>query len=50
MRSHRLLLPLTVALALCSASPATAADWSVDVSNYKFEPGTQSIDVGDTVI
>jgi plastocyanin len=50
MRPQRLLFPLTVALALGSASPAMAADWSVDVSNYKFEPGTRGIDVGDTVI
>jgi plastocyanin len=51
MRSHRLLLPLTVALALGSASPAMAADWTVDVTgDYTFEPGTRSIDVGDTVI
>jgi opacity protein-like surface antigen len=33
MRSHRLLLPLTVALALGSASPAMAADWSIDVGD-----------------
>jgi plastocyanin len=51
MRSHRLLLPLTVALALGPAGPAMAADWTVDVTGeYKFEPGTRSIGVGDTVI
>ena len=45
MRSHRLLLPLTVALALGSAAPAMADAWSADASNYKFEPGTRSIEV-----
>ena len=50
MRCPRLLLPLTVALALGSASPAMASDWTVEVSNYKFEPGTRSINPGDTVI
>ena len=50
MRSRRLLLALTVTLALGWASPATAADWPVDVSDFEFAPAERRLDVGDTVI
>ena len=50
MRSRRLLLPLTVTLALGLASPAMAFDWPVEVVDYEFKPGPRKINVGDTVI
>ena len=51
MRLHRLLLaPLTAIAALCVASPSLAADFTVDVTNYKFTAKTQTIGVGDKVV
>jgi plastocyanin len=50
MRSRRLLLPLTVTLALGLASPAMAVDWTVEVVDFEFKPGPRKISVGDTVI
>ncbi len=47
MRSCRLLLPLTVTLALGLASPAMAAD--VSVPDYLFSPADLEIAVGETV-
>jgi plastocyanin len=47
MRSHRLLLPVTVTLALGLASPAMAAD--VEVHNYAFTPKKLKIAIGDRV-
>ena len=47
----RLLPPLTLALALCLASSAAAADWNVAVTDdFTFEPREQKIAVGDKVI
>jgi plastocyanin len=50
MRSPRLLLPLTVTLALGLTSPAMAFDWPVEVVDFEFKPGPRKISVGDTVI
>jgi plastocyanin len=50
MRPHRLLMPLTVILALGSPSPAMAADFAVEVVDYEFLPAEREIAVGDTVI
>jgi plastocyanin len=50
MRPHRLLMPLTVILALGSASPAVAADLPVEVVDYEFLPAERRIALGDTVI
>jgi plastocyanin len=50
MRPRRLLLPLTVILALGATAPAIAADWPVEVVDYEFRPPERKIDVGDTVI
>ena len=50
MRPHRLLMPLTVILAVGTASPAVAADFSVEVVDYEFLPAERKIAVGDTVI
>jgi plastocyanin len=50
MRPHRLLLPLTVILALGSASPAAAVDLPVEVVDYDFLPAERKVAVGDTVI
>lgn len=50
MGSSRLLLPLTVTLALGLASPAMAFDWPVEVVDFEFKPGPRKISVGDTVI
>jgi plastocyanin len=49
MRSHRLLLPLTALAALAVAAPASAAEWSVDVTDFEFTPAERQIAVGDTV-
>jgi plastocyanin len=49
MRPHRLLLPLTALIALAAAAPATAADWTVDVTDFQFTPPERNIAVGDTV-
>jgi plastocyanin len=50
MRLRRLLMPLTMILALGSASPAVAADFAVEVVDYEFLPAERKIGVGDTVI
>lgn len=50
MRPHRLLMPLSVILALGSASPTMAADLPVEVVDYEFLPAERKIAVGDTVI
>lgn len=50
MRPHRLLMPLTVILALGSASSAVAADLPVEVVDYEFLPAERRIALGDTVI
>jgi plastocyanin len=50
MRPHRLLMPLTVILALGPASPAVAADLPVEVVDYEFLPAERKIALGDTVI
>ena len=51
MRRHRLLpIPLAALLALAVASPASALDWNVVVTDFAFTPREQAIDVGDTVI
>jgi plastocyanin len=50
MRPHRLLMPLTVILALGSAAPAVAADLPVEVVDYEFLPAERKIALGDTVI
>jgi plastocyanin len=51
MRPHRLLLPpLTLLLVLAAAAPASAMDWTVDVTpDFAFAPKDQTIQVGDTV-
>jgi plastocyanin len=48
MRLHRLLIPLTLALALGAASPAMAAD--VDVTDFAFTPKDAKIAPGDSVV
>jgi plastocyanin len=51
MRRHRLLpIPLALFLALAAVAPASAAEVEVGVVNFDFEPATQPIAVGDTVI
>jgi plastocyanin len=51
MRTNRLLLiPVTALIALGLAGPATAADFGIGVSNFKFTPREQQIAVGDRVI
>jgi plastocyanin len=50
MRPHRLLMPLTLILALGSASPAVAVDLPVEVVDYEFLPAERKVAVGDTVI
>lgn len=51
MRRHRLLpIPLAPLLALAVASPASALDWNVVVTDFAFTPKGQSIRVGDTVV
>jgi plastocyanin len=50
MTPTRLAFPLAVLLSLVLATPASAAfDWKTDVVNFKFEPNTSPINVGDTV-
>lgn len=48
MRPHRLLIPLALAIALGTASPALAAD--VGVTNFAFTPKEPKIAVGETVV
>jgi plastocyanin len=51
MRRHRLLpIPLALLFALAAAAPARAAEVEVGVVNYDFQPATQAIGVGDTVV
>jgi plastocyanin len=51
MRPHRLLpLPLALAIALAAAAPAGAAEWTIDVRDFSFAPGTRQVEVGDKVI
>ena len=51
VRTHRLALPIAVALSLALAAPAHAAfDWQVEVAgDYTFKPAELNIAVGDTV-
>jgi plastocyanin len=49
MRRHHLLPPMTILLALVAASPAMAAEWTVDVVDFEFAPKERTIAVGDTV-
>ena len=51
MRHNRLLpIPLALFLAICAAAPAGAAEVEVGVANFRFQPATPAIAVGDTVI
>jgi plastocyanin len=51
MRPNRLLLvPVTILIALAAASPAMAADWTVDVVDFEFSPREREIQVGDKVV
>jgi plastocyanin len=51
MRFHRLLpLPLALAISLAAAAPAGAAEWTIDVRDFSFTPGTRQVEVGDKVI
>jgi plastocyanin len=45
-----LLLPLAALFALAGATPAMAADWTVDVTDFAFTPSVRQIEVGDKVI
>jgi plastocyanin len=49
MRPIRLALPLALLTWLAIAAPAAAAEWTVDVIDYEFQPREQQIAVGDTV-
>jgi plastocyanin len=49
MRRNRLLLPLTVLLALAPAAPAAAFDWNADVVDFEFRPAERKIALGDSV-
>lgn len=49
MRPQRLLIPLALLSPLALASPAMAADTSVGVIDFEFQPKSLNIDVGDTV-
>jgi plastocyanin len=42
-------LPLAVLLALAAAAPATAADWTIDVTDFSFAPAQRQVEVGDKV-
>jgi plastocyanin len=42
-------LPLAALLILALAAPASAAEWSVEASDYTFSPRTVEVAVGDTV-
>jgi plastocyanin len=51
MRRHRLLpIPLALLLALAAAAPASAAEVEVGVVDFEFQPATQAIAVGDSVV
>jgi plastocyanin len=49
MRPKRLLLPLTLALALAPAAPAAAFDWNSNVIDFEFQPAEQKVSLGDSV-
>jgi len=50
MRLTRLSIPIALLGALVLAPSAAATDWRVEATpNFTFEPGTQTIAVGDTV-
>jgi plastocyanin len=49
MRPRRLLIPLAVLSPLTFASPALAADASVNVADFSFEPSEVQVGVGETV-
>jgi plastocyanin len=49
MRTRRLLIPLAVLSPLALAAPAMAADTSVNVVDFAFQPKSVQIDVGDQV-
>lgn len=49
MRTTRLLIPVALLVFLASASPAAAFDWSVNATDYMFEPEARAIAVGDSV-
>jgi plastocyanin len=49
MRPRLLPLPLAVLLALVAAAPATAAEWTVDVTDFSFAPSQTRVEVGDKV-
>jgi plastocyanin len=42
-------MPVVLLVFFASASPAVAFDWSVNVIDYEFQPGTRQIAVGDSV-
>jgi len=51
MRRHRVLpIPLALSVALAAAAPASAAEVEITATNYAFNPSSQAIGVGDTVI
>jgi plastocyanin len=51
MRRHRLLpIPLALLVALAAAAPASAAEVEVGVVDFEFQPATQAIAVGDSVV
>jgi len=43
-------LLLAVLLSLATAGPASALDWSVDVTDFKFTPPERHVEVGDKVL
>lgn len=49
MRPNRLLLPLTLALAVAPAAPAAAFDWKTDAIDFEFTPPERKIALGDSV-
>jgi plastocyanin len=49
MRPNRLLLPLTVLLAVAPAAPAAAFDWTTNVIDFEFQPAVRKIALGDSV-
>ena len=49
MRLRRLLIPLAVLSPLALAAPAMAADTSVNVVDFAFQPKSVQVDVGDKV-
>jgi plastocyanin len=49
MRPNRLLLPITLLLALAPATPAAAFEWSTNVIDFEFQPAERMIALGDSV-